>query len=138
MINNSKGLGLSETVEVFIKNTSIQKFNFPDTVTNLDRSLIHGIAISDFSATPTNSGNICLPNAEVDKGFLNLVGESQKKIIGNIPLDIIRNNTEMKVFLIEPVKVDIRESFVLLPLLFGNALSPGGNVIVFTFFYNKI
>lgn len=132
----SKGLGLSETIEVLILNNTAVKYSFPDNQTNLDNALIHAFSIHDAQyVTHSAKGKQLLPVAEVRKGFLTLSDNSNKDYNAILPMVSFLSAVQ-NINYIKPRIFNIRNSFVDLPQIntYG-AIPAAGMVILITFFY---
>lgn len=134
---DSKGLGLSETVEVLILNNTSIKYSFPDNQTNLDNALIHAVSIHTDLLTHSLKGKPLLPTVEARKGFLTLSDNKNKDYNALLPLVAFLVNS-MHIFYIKPRMFNIRNSFIELPQIntYGG-IPAGGMIILITFFYNQ-
>lgn len=129
-------LGYSETVEVLVLNSAVQKYSFPDNQTNLDNALIHGISISS-ELTKSLKGKDVLPTAEAVKGFITLADIANKEYNALLPLAMLLQNTlSLTVMRIKPRMFNIRGSVIELPQIGAYVGIPaGGMVVCITFFY---
>lgn len=130
----SKGLGLSETIEVPVINNLVLKYRFSDKETNLDNSLVHGIYIHNANLYRTISGKQILPPAEIIKGYISLVDNVNKDYNSSMPMSMFLNKT----VLFKPRKFNIRNSYIDLPQIqqYGG-IPPAGMSVVITFFYMR-
>jgi len=130
----SKGMGLSETIEVSIINNYVLKYQFSDKETNLDNALVHGIYIHSANLSKTISGKQILPFNEINKGFISLVDNVNKDYNSSMPMAMFFRN----IVLMKPRKFNIRNSYINLPQIqqYGG-LPPSGMSVVITFFYMR-
>lgn len=137
MIDTSIPLGLSETFELLIKNNTVQKINFSDSLVSLDNCTVHGIALQKTFNGKTIKGSDALLLADLQKGFLTLANRNNKRTNVQIPLEILINAGIASILYLKPIEINIRECFVEFPQIAGVALGAAGRVVVFTIFYNR-
>lgn len=123
----------SETLEVFINNTSTSQFKFTDNETTLDGIHVVGLIVQTQAVGTTFGGKQVVPDAIAKRAFLTLATSGNNQRIKRIPLENFFANNKV-VLEFNKLDVDLRKSFIELQDRTGLTTDMA---FLITFFYEK-
>jgi hypothetical protein len=127
-------LGLSETIEVVILNTTSSRYKFIDLNNVLDDAIVHAITVHDDTMLKSPSFKTVLSFNQLTSSYLTLAGYKNQQFNTRLPFQLFITN-DKKITYIKPKLLNLRNCYIEIANREALVIPPEGLAVVMTFYY---